>query len=86
MTFKSLHMKPTHFLLCALAASLLSVQGVFAQGKYKNVELTISHKDGCYQKHEQVEVYGQLLQVDSNKLLLTVTENGIAKAHIVLLD
>lgn len=82
-------MKTTHFLLCALAVSLLFVQGVFAQGKYKNVELTISHKDGCYQKHEQVEVYGQLLQVDSHKLLLTVTENGtqiIKKKPIELED
>ena len=41
----------------ALLAFLLSAAVAGAQGAYKNVELSIGHKDGRYQKNETVEVW-----------------------------
>ncbi len=69
-------MKRINLLVFALAFTLLSVSGAWAQGKYRNVELTILNKDGRYQKNEKVEVWAERLQNDGENLLLTVLENG----------
>ena len=69
-------MKTVHFLFCALVAFLLSVASAGAQGKYKNVELTIKHKDGLYRKNEKVEVWALKREEDGKNLTLSVLENG----------
>lgn len=63
-------------LLCALVACLLSSTFAGAQGKYKNVELTLEHKDGRYGKNETVEVWALKLEEDGEQLLLNIQENG----------
>lgn len=60
----------------ALLAFLLSAAVAGAQGAYKNVELSIGHKDGRYQKNETVEVWALKHEEDGEKLRLTTIENG----------
>ena len=69
-------MKALRFLICALVALLLSAAVAGAQGKYKNVELTITHGDGRYQKNEKVEVWALKTEDDGENLTLTILENG----------
>lgn len=69
-------MKRINSLIFTLALTLLSVSGAWAQGKYKDVELTIQNKDGRYQKNEVVKVWAEKLVKDKETVLLTVMENG----------
>ena len=69
-------MKTIRFIICAFGALFLSAAVAGAQGKYQNVELTIDHKDGRYQKGEVVEVWATRLVDDGEKLSLSIRENG----------
>ncbi len=69
-------MKTVHSFIIAFVAFILSALWAGAQGNYKNVELSISHRDGQYRKNETVEVWAFKHQEDGEPLRLTAIENG----------